>query len=86
MADEAKRKSATDLMAEINAVRRHQYTTFNIADDITCTVVLFVFDTEDCLNVVYHDVRQPLIPYVMPWADFVRIVAPAPLLEQTENA
>lgn len=85
MAAQETRKSVTDLMAELTAVRRFQYRSFDIEDGYTISLTSFAFDTDDCLQAVYHDVRQPLVHYTLPWPDFERLVHAAPLLEQIEN-
>lgn len=74
LADEAGRKSLTDMMYEINDLRYMQHRTFEANDGISYSVVNFAFDSEECLNVVFHDVRQPLVNYVMPVPDFKSLI------------
>ncbi len=89
MAEQETHKSLTDMMGEINAHRYLMHRMFEVPSDIgTITVmpILLVFDIEECLGVVYHDVRQPLCNYVMPMNDFkVLIGGAADRQEQTGN-
>lgn len=64
----------TDLMAEINDHRYLQYQDFKGINDILySTTTLCVDPTNDTLHILFHDVRQPLVQYVLPVSDFMRL-------------
>lgn len=78
-------KSLTDLMNEINAHRYLQYQTFEGTNGIPYSTTSLCIDPNgDTLNILFHDVRQPLVHYVLPIADFRRLCALQPR-EQNEN-
>lgn len=78
-------KSLTDLMIEINDHRYLQYQGFKGTNDVPyATTTLCVDPINDTLQILFHDVRQPLVHYVLPVADFKRLCS-IPDREQNEN-
>lgn len=77
--------TVTDLMVAINEHRYLQHQSFVGTNEVPyATTTLCVDPVGDSLHILFHDVRQPLVHYVLSVADFKRLCS-IPDREQNEN-